>query len=108
MTTAEAPRFTPADLTELANSGVLLAANERFFWPLGLALTWDRDDNGAASGLHVRQWDFPDGHRETIADSADGIAVARHAAFAKWLDRRIALLPSDEQAAAESIKETVA
>ena len=100
-----APTFVPADLTELANAGVLMAVNELVLWPLGLALTWDREtDTGQCSGLHVRQWEYEDGHRETIAlDHADAVGVERRAAFAAWAEHRAALLPDAERDGLTSI-----
>ena len=90
------PAFDPVDLTELVESGVLMAANERFFWPLGLALTWTRDEEGAMSDLHVREWTYSDGHHESIEDSGSPIAIERRAAFAIWFDRRAESMPADE------------
>lgn len=76
------PRQGKVDLTELMNDGVLMAANERFFWPLGLALTWsiDRDlpvEEQVAFDLHVTEWVFDDGHHEGIRPA---IAAERTAA----------------------------
>ena len=83
------PVFVPVDLTELQDAGVLMAANEAFFWPLGLALTWTHHDDGSASDLHIREWRFDDGHHESIAlDSEDEIGGVRREAFAKWVADR--------------------
>lgn len=131
------PAFVTVDLTEMMNAGVLMVANERFFWPLGLALTWevtttpvdrlnwctrqevheehdvkpyaDRVDyhcfgtkvGDKVRNLHLRQWQFEDGHREAIElDPSDEIGNARRQAFSEWLFNRIQLFPIvDEQVA---------
>lgn len=111
MTNIEPPKFVPVDLTELADGGVLYHANELFFWPLGLALTWTRDGDGTGPGtgpcedLHVRQWEYPDGHRESIADlnQEDGVKESRDRGFFKWMIARVRLLPVDEQSGALKI-----
>jgi len=89
------PRFVPANLTELMNDGVLMAANERFFWPLGLALSWMYDpDTGEASSLEVRQWEYQDGHREAIeVDENDAVAEDRRIRFAQWIEERASAMP---------------
>lgn len=64
------PAFVEVDLTELWTEGVLMAANERFFWPLGLALTWDVPTLPVnewiwckSERVHdVHTWDAPLGH----------------------------------------------
>lgn len=99
------PRFVLVSLTELMNEGVLMAANEQFFWPLGLALTWIVDSDlpeaeRVATELHVRQWEYTDGHRETIETSQDGVAEKRHHAFTIWLQTRINSLPRIERSRA--------
>lgn len=80
------PKFVPVNLTEFQDEGVLLAANEAFFWPLGLALTWSHDtDTNEASGLHVREWVFADGHVETIgSDESAPVYAERRRRFAAW------------------------
>lgn len=99
------PTFVAVDLTRLKKSGVLMAANERFFWPLGLALTWDYNkETGEDSGLHVRTWQWEDGHIETIETEEDETTIERRAAFGDWLEVRIALLPADERKKAEELK----
>lgn len=90
--------FDKVDLTELQSEGVLMAANERFFWPYGLALTWDYDpETGLASNLHVRQWSHPEGQRERIELAADDeVAQERRLRFSAWHERRLAsMLPSE-------------
>lgn len=91
-------RFVPVDLTDLADAGVLMAVNELVLWPMGLALTWSRNDDGTASDLHVRQWEYGDGHREAIAlDPRDSVAAQRRVTFAKWAADRRTLMPEDER-----------
>jgi hypothetical protein len=92
--------FREVDLTGLVNHGVLMAANERFFWPLGLALAWDFD-RGVASGLHVREWVYADGHHESIELSPDDeVGAQRREAFAAWASERIRSLPAPERVSA--------
>ncbi len=87
------PEFVPVDLTEMQDEGVLLAANAAFFWPLGLALTWNVDDDGVASGLHIREWTFEDGHHERIdVDQFDELAQERRRRFFEWRERRMATM----------------
>lgn len=91
------PTFVPVDLTALQDSGVLMAANERFFWPLGLALAWDHHkESGVASNLHVREWAFGDGHVEAIGlDPNDQLGDLRRVAFTEWVDARCLRIPND-------------
>jgi hypothetical protein len=127
------PMFRKVDLTELMAEGVLLAANERFFWPLGLALTWDvptfpvnadiwcRNERvhvahswdaplghlarcegtklgDTASNLHVRQYEYEDGHVEGIgADDADPVYAERRGRFETWWLARLASMPVGER-----------
>lgn len=95
------PRFQPVDLSELMLAGVLMAANERFFWPLGLALTWTWDpENEKASDLHVRQWVYPDGHHEAIdLDPDDELATERRTRFDAWALARLETFPIAEEQA---------
>lgn len=86
--------FRPVNLTELADEGVLMAANEGFFWPLGLALTWTRDDDGAASDLHVP------GTRERIDTDEDETALERRTRFAAWFEQRLSEMLPEEAAEA--------
>lgn len=95
--------FVRVDLTELMMNGVLMAANERFFWPLGLALTWDYDkETAVASDLHIREWLYGDGHQESIGlRVGDEVARERRERFAAWAERRIeAMQPETERALA--------
>jgi hypothetical protein len=106
---SEKPKFVPVDLTEMMDEGVLMAANERFFWPLGLALTWDVPEGaeareaagepmGPASNLHVREWQFEDQHHEGIEmDPLHSTVVDRRARFEKWALDRIASMPPPER-----------
>lgn len=97
----EVPRFVPIDETAILNAGILMAANERFFWPLGMALTVDRDPvTGEAKHLHVRQNEWSDGHREIISQSDDQLMRERRAAFLQFVQRRITKMPPDERAGA--------
>jgi hypothetical protein len=109
------PRFVPVDLTQLMDDGVLMAANEAFFWPLGLALTWEVPDGarqreadglpvGPASNLHVREWKYENGHHESIGLAPDDeVGKAKRALFRTWLYDRIASLPADERTRAEIV-----
>lgn len=90
------PTFEPVDLTELQNFGVLMAANELVFWPLGLALTWDHDKaTGVASNLHIREWST---HESIELGPDDQIGIERRRQFAIWAAKRLALV---QQADAE-------
>jgi len=93
------PRFVISDLQELADNGVLMKANQKFFWPLGLALAWEIDKGSGPEGgtgarnLHVREWAFPDGHVETIElESEDSVADERRRRFSVWLAHRMAAM----------------
>lgn len=95
-------KFVEVDLTELMNEGVLMAANERFFWPFGLALTWEYDKaTGIASGLHVRQWTHPENARERIdLDPVDEIGNERRQRFAQWASQRVeSMIPEERKQA---------
>jgi hypothetical protein len=95
-----APSFVRVDLTELQDEGVLMAANTWFFWPLGLALTWDHED-GTASNLHVREWTHEPGRGETIGLAADDpTGIERRARFDAWIDKRLADMLPEEAAEA--------
>lgn len=100
---SEKPKFVPVDLTELMDEGVLMAANERFFWPLGLALTWEIDTDlpeaeRVATNLHLREWRWEDEHHEGIELEADDpVAAERRARFEKWWLARIASMPAAER-----------
>jgi hypothetical protein len=88
------PKFSPVDLTSLMLDGVLMAANEAFFWPLGLALSWEvpKEDmgvKGPAWNLHVREWVYEDGHHECIElPDDDEIGQERRVRFAAWVKAR--------------------
>lgn len=73
--------FDHVDLIGLMEDGVLLAANEVFFWPLGLSLVWDSD----GGNLHIRQW--TDQEPIGLPDD-DPIGIERRRRFALWLRRR--------------------
>lgn len=102
---SDTPKFTPIELTELMANGVLMAANERFFWPFGLALTWDYDaETGAASNLHVREWVYPDGHHESIGlEPHDEIAKERRQQFSVWAQKRLVTMSVEESALAVAL-----
>lgn len=104
------PKFVPVDLTELMMNGVLMAANERFFWPLGLALTWDYDkETATASNLHVREWEYEDGHHESIGLATDDeVANERRQRFVGWAHKRLTTMPPEEQALARALLSTPA
>lgn len=100
------PQFVPVELGAIVRSGVMNAANERFFWPLGLALAVFHDPvTGEYTNLHVRQYQFADGHRETIHQSDDSVASARREAFLTFVRRRVEQLPEDERAGALALIE---
>lgn len=102
------PTFVPVDLTELMTAGVLMAANERFFWPFGLALTWNYDkDTGIATDLHVREWRYPDDHHESIGlEPEDETAEERRRQFADWARKRLVSMPPGERMLAQALLPT--
>ena len=89
--TAEPRPFVEIPLKEFVDNGILLAANEAFFWPLGLALTVTRDDDNRYVKLDVRQWEPP----EVITfDETDPVYEVRREAFSLWeTKRRETLIP---------------
>ena len=102
------PEFVPVDLTEMMDEGVLMAANERFFWPLGLALAWDvpegeaarfaaGESQGPASNLRIREWHYEDGHVEGIGIEVDAVVEQRRARFTKWVVERLFRMHDDER-----------
>ena len=95
-------KFVPIDLKEFLESGTLEAVNERVLWPLGLALAVDYDAKaGSVTNLHVRQWEFEDGHHECIEEPDDDpVMVERHTAFRAYVKARAASMPMDEAAEA--------
>jgi len=83
------PRFSPVDMQEMMEEGVLMAANEAFFWPLGLALAWTVENGRYEGELHIREWVYEDGHHETIGLSDDDeIGKERRVRFATWVKER--------------------
>jgi len=91
-------QFVEVPIPDLVENGVLLGANEAFFWPLGLALAWVRDlETGELSGLQVREWQYEDGHHEIIVDDHDAISEERHRRFTGWLSERRKSLPGSER-----------
>ena len=79
------PKFSPVDMQEMMDEGVLMAANEAFFWPLGLALTWTVEDGRYEGDLHIRRWVWDDGHRESIALAPDDeVGIERRKRFAAY------------------------
>jgi rRNA maturation protein Nop10 len=93
------PIFIETSLDGLACAGVLLAANERFFWPLGLALAWTKGDDDKISGLHIRTWYWPSDpeHVEAIATEEDEHIRERHAAFAYFVRGQMESMPITEE-----------
>lgn len=99
MTQAADPKsFEDVDLRDFVENGILMAANEAFFWPLGLALTFRlSEDHTRFTDLHVREWVFEDGHHESIAvDPHDELVLQRREAFENWLNERLASMPEKE------------
>jgi len=96
------PKFVPIPLKEFVESGTMVAVNERILWPLGVALTVDFDSaTGEYTNLHVRQWEFEDGHHECIEEAADDPVMAeRHRAFFDYVQERTATMPEEEAAEA--------
>ena len=87
------PKFSPVDMQTMMDDGVLMAANETFFWPLGLALTWTVDDGKYEGELHIREWVFENGHLEDIALADDDeVGIERRARFSQWLTARLAAI----------------
>jgi len=87
------PKFKPVSMQEMMDEGVLMAANEQFFWKLGLALTWSVEDGKYKGRLHLREWVYDDGHKEaiTLADD-DEIGWDRRERYRQWyVDRQFAL-----------------
>ena len=99
-------RFEPVEMQEMLDEGVLMAANEAFFWPLGLALTWTVEDGRYEGDLHIRQWTVDDGWvRERIELGPDDeVGVARRARFMGWLDARIEGMVPEERSLAERLR----
>lgn len=91
------PKMTEVELTSLWLTGVLMAANERFFWPYGLALSWEVEGSKVQPGtLRVVEWHNEDNHIESIGTYADdAIAKSRREAFRAWALARIAQMPVD-------------
>ena len=92
------PTFEPVDMQHLMDEGVLMAANEAFFWPLGLALTWTVAEGQYRGGLHIRRWVWEDGHRESIELAVDDeVGIERRERFAAYLSAIAASFPTDER-----------
>ena len=94
------PKFLPVDMQEMMDEGVLMAANEAFFWPLGLALTWTFEDGKYVGELHVREW-REDGEwmRDTIGLAADDeVGIERRKRFALWLEDRHTAIQAAKEA----------
>jgi hypothetical protein len=94
------PKWEPVSLTEMMNAGVLMNVNETRLWPLGLALVWTYDPiTGEAVDLHIREWQWEDGHHEAIEEAADDpILLARRDAYSTYVKGRAATMPSNESA----------
>jgi len=91
-------KFVSVDLAELSEAGVLMAANERFFWPLGLSLAWTLEPDGATHSLHIREWEWEPGRGERIdIASDDEVAAQRRRAFERWLEARLDNMKPDER-----------
>jgi hypothetical protein len=84
------PTFSPVVMQEMLDEGVLMAANEAFFWPLGLALTWTVEDGRYLGDMHIREWRWADGHHERIVlGKGDEVGVERRVRFAAWREARM-------------------
>lgn len=92
------PQQVEVPLPELVTAGVLMAANERVFWPLGLALTWDQDmETGDCRNLRITEWRWADGHHESIElDPSDPVGPERRRAFQAYVTERAASMPPAE------------
>jgi hypothetical protein len=84
-------KFTPVDMQEMLDEGVLMAANETFFWPLGLALTWTVEDGRYEGELHIRQWTIDGEWQGESIELApdDEIGIERRKRFTVWRSERI-------------------
>lgn len=91
--TIEDPRFVTVSLQRIVDDGILLAANEAFFWPLGLSLTYmaDGPEGEYADDLHIREWrEGVEWNGEDISASVDDTLVAiRRLRFKDWRKQRI-------------------
>jgi hypothetical protein len=74
------------DLEEFVESGLLLHVNRAVLWPLGLALTVKKAEDGTCTDLYVSRID----PWETIVDDADETTRKREVAFEAWIAQRIA------------------
>jgi hypothetical protein len=97
------PRFVVvSDLTPFQQGGLLWAVNQYVLWPLGLALSivFDADTNTAKGPIELREWQWPDGHRETIEDDSQQPDFDRWLAFCATVEERLATMPTSEREAA--------
>lgn len=99
-------RFMAMDMQELMDEGVLMAANEMFFWPLGMALTWTvlkvtkSGEETYGGALHVREWLDEKGEwtGETIELAADDpVGIERARRFEAWLERRQGKMKKEDE-----------
>lgn len=90
--------FTPVDMKEMMDEGVLMAANEEFFWKYGLALTWTVEDGEYVGSLHIREWTDLDGwNRETIALAPDDeVGNQRRERWLRWKQQRLSAMKPGE------------
>lgn len=87
----EEAAFVPVDMQEMMEEGVLLAVNERFFWPMGLALAWTVEDEEYQDALHIREW-RTDGEwngKRIAASDEDAVVIDRRERFTMWLAGRL-------------------
>ena len=76
-------------LREFLEEGLLFKVNHDILWPLGLALTMDRNtETGAVSRLFVTEWDPP----EVIALADDEVEEERRTRLAIWEAERLRTL----------------
>lgn len=103
---APSPKFVHFPLEEFVGAGLLMLVNERVLWPLGLALTVNVNPaSRQVTGLHVREWQYHDGHHEIIETGHDEVFRQRRAAVLEWVHQRIQSLPEDERAGAIALFE---
>lgn len=78
-------------------SRALWAANKFVLWPLGLALTIRKEDDGTYSDFYVSEWSYPPGEAERI-DAEDD--AKERAEFIQFALGRIANMKPEEHVAA--------